>query len=248
MSKLNINPFFYFLGFLSTITGLFKPFLIMYLIVFIHEIGHITMALIFKYKIKKINIYPFGGYTIFETNINTPFLNEFMVFLGGILFQIIFFLLAKLLLNTTSYTYKLIENYNLSILIFNLIPIIPLDGSKVLNIFLNKIFSFKKSHLLTIYISYITIFIIIIISLKKINLLLMIFLLLALLIKEHKNHKLIFNMFLIERYIKNIRFKKINFINNLNLSYMKKYCKNIFIVNNKYIDEKNVLKNKFHYQ
>jgi len=219
----------------------------MYLIVFIHEIGHITMALIFKYKIKKINIYPFGGYTIFESNINTPFIAEFMVFLGGILFQTIFFLISRELLDNSSYIYKLIENYNLSILIFNLIPIIPLDGSKVLNIFLNKIFSFKKAHLITIYISYITTLVLIILSLKNINLVLMIFLLIILVIKEHKSHYIIFNMFLIERYIKNITFKNNNFIKNKKLKYMKKYSNNIFIINNKYIDEKEMLINRFNY-
>lgn len=196
------------------------------------------MALIFKYKIKKINIYPFGGYTIFESNINTPFITEFMVFIGGILFQTIFFLLTKQIINNSSYIYKLIENYNLSILIFNLLPIIPLDGSKAINILLNKIFPFKKSHLLSIYISYTIIFFLIIISIKNITLIFMISILLFILIKEHKNHKLIFNMFLIERYIKNISFKKNNFIKKYNIKYMKKYKKNIFITNNKYIDEK----------
>ena len=196
------------------------------------------MAFIFKYKIKKINIYPFGGYTIFESNINTPFITEFMVFIGGILFQTIFFLLTKQMLDNSSYIYKLIENYNLSILIFNLLPIIPLDGSKAINILLNKIFPFKKSHLLSIYISYAIILFLIVLSIKNITLIFMIFILLIILIKEHKNHKLIFNMFLIERYIKNISFKKTNFIKKDNIKYMKKYKNNIFITNNKYIDEK----------
>ena len=69
----------------------------------------------------------------------------------------------------------------------------------------------------------------------------MISILLFILIKEHKNHKLIFNMFLIERYIKNISFKKNNFIKKYNIKYMKKYKNNIFITNNKYIDEKEQL-------
>lgn len=196
------------------------------------------MALIFKYKITKINIYPLGGYTIFESNINSPFITEFMVFIGGILFQTIFFLLTKQILDNSSYIYKLIENYNLSILIFNLLPIIPLDGSKAINILLNKIFPFKKSHLLSIYISYTIILFLIILSIKNITLIFMISILLFILIKEHKNHKLIFNMFLIERYIKNISFKKNNFIKKYNIKYMKKYKNNIFITNNKYIDEK----------
>ena len=219
----------------------------MYLIIFIHEFGHIIMALIFEYKIKKINIYPFGGYTIFETDINTPFISEFMVFLGGILFQTIFFLITKVVLDNTFYIYKLIENYNLSILIFNLIPILPLDGSKVLNIILNKIYPFKKSHLITIYISYITILILLVLSLKNINLVLMIFLLIILVVKEHKSHKLIFNMFLIERYIKNISFKNNNFIKKKKLKYIKKYSNNIFIINDKYIDEKEMIINIFNY-
>ena len=39
----------------------------MYLIVLTHELGHITIGIIFKYDIKQIKIYPFGGYTIFNT-------------------------------------------------------------------------------------------------------------------------------------------------------------------------------------
>lgn len=204
------------------------------------------MALIFKYKIKKINIYPFGGYTVFEYDINTPFITEFMVFLGGILFQMVFFIITKYLIDNTSYTYELIKNYNLSILIFNMLPIIPLDGSKILNILFNKIFPFKKSHLLTIYISYIVVLILLIFSIKNLNLLLMIFLLLTLIIKEYKRHQLIFNAFLIERYIKDVNFKKINFIRKLEVKYIKKYAKNIFIKNNRYVDEKEVLANKFY--
>ena len=71
-------------------------------------------------------------------------------------------------------------------------------------------------------------------------------LLLFLLIKEHKNHVYLYNSFLIERYIKNIKFKKSNFINSNKLYKMKKYLKNIFIIDNKYVDEKDVL--KMHYK
>ena len=75
----------------------------------------------------------------------------------------------------------------------------------------------------------------------------MIILLLTLLISEHKRHRVIFNMFLIERYIKNITFSNKNFIKGLNLENMKKYKNNIFIVNNKYIDEKDALLTRFNY-
>ena len=241
-SKININPFFYLFGFISMITGLFKPFLIMYLIIFIHEFGHIFMALLFDYKIVKINIYPFGGYTIFDSDINNKFIKEFMVFLGGILFQTIFFLIITSI-NNTSYFYKIYYSYNNSILLFNMLPIIPLDGGKILNMLLNNIFSFKKSYVLSIKISYFIIILLIIFKYKNINLILMLILIIFLLIKEMKNLKYIYNRFLLERYIKNLNYKKNNFINKI--EDMKKYKNNIFIRNNKYYSEKEILKKYF---
>lgn len=232
---------------MSILTGLFKSFIVMYLIVFIHELGHIVMALIFKYKIVKINIYPFGGYTILDGDINTSFISELMVFFGGILFQLLFFIISKNIVDNNSYIYELIKNYNTTILIFNMIPIIPLDGAKVLNIIFNKIMPFKKAHILTIYVSYILLVILIIKEYKNLNMILISMLLLYLLITEHKRHKYIYNKFLLERYIKDISYKKNNFINNLDLKYMKKYINNVFVTSNKYISEKELLGRKFTY-
>ena len=245
MSKININPFFYFLALISIFTGLFKQFLIMYLIIIVHEFGHIFFALIFKYKIIKINIYPFGGYSIFQNDLNISFIKEFLVFLGGILFQFILYLIFKYNINNYSFIYKIFINYNTSIILFNLIPIIPLDGSKVINILLNNFISFKYAHLITIYISYIFVFIMIVLFHNNLNMNIMILLLLFLLIKEHKIHKYLFNNFLVERLVKEIRFKKNNFINKLNLNKMMKYRNNIFIIDNRYISEKEILYKKY---
>ena len=245
MNKININPFFYFLALISVFTGLFKQFLIMYVIIIVHEFGHIFFALIFKYKIIKINIYPFGGYSIFQNDLNISFIKEFLVFLGGILFQFILYLIFKYNINNYSFIYKIFINYNTSIILFNLIPIIPLDGSKVINILLNNFISFKYAHLITIYILYIFVFILIVLFYNNLNMNIMILLLLFLLIKEHKIHKYLFNNFLVERLVKEIKFKKNNFINKLNLNKMMKYRNNIFIIDNRYISEKEILYKKY---
>lgn len=217
----------------------------MYLIIIVHEFGHIFFALLFKYKIIKINIYPFGGYSIFQNDLNISFIKEFLVFLGGILFQFILYLIFKYNINNYSFIYKIFINYNTSIILFNLIPIIPLDGSKVINILLNNFISFKYAHLITIYISYIFVFIMIVLFHNNLNMNIMILLLLFLLIKEHKIHKYLFNNFLVERLVKEIRFKKNNFINKLNLNKMMKYRNNIFIIDNRYISEKEILYKKY---
>ena len=243
--KININPFFYLIGILSVITGLFKSFIIMYLIIFIHELGHITMALIFDYNIVKINIYPFGGYTVFDMDINKSVIPEFMVFIGGVLFQFIFSPIFNLIVDNNSYIYNIFNSYNKTILLFNLLPIIPLDGSKLLNIILNTILPFKSSHILTIYSSYIALIILLIFNMGNLNIYIMAILLLELILIEHKNHIYIFNKFLLERYIKNVKFKKNNFILGNKVNNMKKYRNNVFIINNKYLCEKEMLINGF---
>ena len=42
-----------------------------FLIVLIHEVGHVLVCLLFGYKIKSVTLYPFGGLTRVEKDINT---------------------------------------------------------------------------------------------------------------------------------------------------------------------------------
>ncbi len=244
LNRIHIHITTYIFGLLCILTGLFKAFISIYLVIFIHELGHIIIALLFDYKIKEIDIYPFGGYIVFDYDINSSFISELLVSIGGILSQFILYLIL-IKIYSSSYIYNLTYSYNITMLIFNTLPLIPLDGSKVLNIIINKFIPFKYSHLLSIYLSYILSILLVILFYKNINIVLVFILIIILIIKEHKNHIYVFNRFLLERYIKNIRFKKNNFINSLNINKMKKYKYNIFIYNNKYLTEKNVLTNKY---
>ena len=234
-----IHPLYYLVAILSIITGLFKDFIYITLLIFIHEIGHTLGALIFKCKIKKIIILPFGGITIFNELINKSLKEEFVILILGPIFQILFYFILYILNIET----PLITNYHYSLLLFNMLPIIPLDGSKLLNIILNKITSFKMSHLLTIYISLITI-IILMIKNKNLVLYIIIFFILLKVIKEYKEHKYIFNKFLFERYNYNLKFKKIKYIKGRKINKMKKEYKHIFY-DDKYYTEKDILKRYF---
>ena len=245
LNKIYISPFLYLFAFFCILFGLFKMFLIVYLIIIMHELGHITMALLFKYEIIKINIYPFGGYTIFNYDLNTNFISEFMLFIGGILFQLLLYFIFNIYVDNTSYIYKLFINYNITLILFNILPIIPLDGSKVLNILLNTIFPFDLSNKITIFISYITSILLFIVYYKNINVVIMVILFIVFTYKESKNNKYIFNRFLIERYIKNLRFKNNNFIFGNNAKSIKKYKNNVFIINNKYVIEKELIKERY---
>ena len=176
---------------------------------------------------------PFGGLTIFENKINNSLKQELFVVLLGPIFQLIIGLFIK---DTN------LLNIHYSLLIFNLIPIYPLDGSKIINIFSNYFLSFYNSLKLTIYLSYIMI-ILVLIKYSNALLYLIILLLIQKVIIEHKKIKEIFNKFLLERYIYNFNYKKTKKITNL--KQMKLYKKHLFKIKNTWITEKEMLKKIF---
>lgn len=70
LNKISFHPTLLFVALSAIITGLFKEFIILFLIIIVHEIGHIISALYYKFNINKINLYPFGGYIVFDEKIN----------------------------------------------------------------------------------------------------------------------------------------------------------------------------------
>ena len=230
-----IHVLYYVVALVSFLTGNFKNFIIFSAIIIVHETGHIVGAWIFKWKIDKVILLPFGGITIFKESIDKSLKQELIIALLGPLFQILFYLIFKD--NAT------FNHYNMAILLFNLLPIYPLDGSKILNIFFNELVSFKKSHILTIVVSEITLFFLLFKTRINLLLLLILFFLIVEIIKEFVKHKYYFNRFLLERYLYNYNYKKRKTITKL--TQMKKQTKHLFKIGNIYHSEKEVIKKLF---
>lgn len=213
-------------------------FIISFLII-IHEIGHATAGIFLGIKLKRIVIYPLGGITKFEMPQNTLIIKEFIILIMGPIFQMIAFLtLKKIYINDL----KLISFYHTSILLFNLLPIYPLDGGKLLSLLFQIIIPLKISLYISIIISYILLFIIFIISPHKINSIIMIIFLLFKITQEEKRIEYIYHKFLLERYLYNYKFKKNKIINNINNLFRDK--NHIIRENNKYYYEKEYLYEK----
>lgn len=230
-----IHPLFYIVSILTLITGFFKEFSYIMIIILVHELGHILTSMHFKWKIEKIIILPFGGLTLFNEKINKPLKEEFIIAISGPLMQLLIFSFLK---NT------LILKYHYFLLLFNLLPIIPLDGSKIINLLCNYLMPFKLCHKLTIAISLVTIILFSFIKFNLVTLIVLIFLIYKI-INEVQNHKNIFNKFLMERYLYRINFKKRKVINGYNLTLMFRDYKHLFYVDNKYYSEHQILQKKF---
>ena len=203
------------------------------------------MAITYKWNLSNITIYPFGGCVKFDDKINRSIKEEFIILICGPIAQLLFFFFLCFLSSKGLITYrnlKLIENYNYTLLIFNLLPIYPLDGGRILNLVLNYFFPYKKSNLVVIFIS-VTIIFISLFFYRDINYILMIILLFTEIIIYFKRQNYLYNRLLLERYINPIRFKKFKIIDNKDSMYKDK--RHIILYKNKYITEKDYLNRRF---
>ena len=240
-----IHPFFYIFMFICLITGNIRDFLIFTSIIIVHEFGHIISGILFSWKIDRVILLPFGGLTIFNCFINTSLVEQFIVTLMGPVFQIVFyFFISNFFVLSDSVIY-----YNYVLLIFNLLPIYPLDGSKFLYVFLCLIFPFKFSHLVLCFFSLIfIIFVIIFIGHFDFLVFLILLFLCFKVITEVRNHRIIFNKFLFERYNYDFRFKFIKKVNSIDCMYL--WCRHLFYDHGKYVTEREKLLKMFdnHYK
>ena len=230
------------------LTGYFSNLLIFTSIIIIHELGHYLIAKLNNLNPEKITIYPFGGITRLNIPINTKISKELMIALSGVIFQSIYYLLILFLYKNNiirTYIFEIFKNYHYSILFFNLLPIHPLDGSKIINLIMSKYLPYKLALKLTIVISIITAIIIIKINYYKFNYttILIITIIVDNLIKYSKNINYYFNKFLLERYLYKYHFSKSKNINKIDNMYKEKY--HIIKENSHYLTEKEYLKRRF---
>lgn len=246
LNKFKINYMTWFLILFSLLAGYIKYTFIIMMIVVIHELGHIFFFKIFKFEILKIIIYPFGGITYINKRIHERMYKDFLCAIGGIVFQIILWGIFLIMLKTgwiAESTYQIFFRYNLTIMFFNILPIVPLDGSKGINIILNKFFSFRFSYKVSGVISFCTfIFLVMFSTYYKVNNLFIYMFLLWKVIEYLKEYKYVMNKFYLERVMYDHYYNEIiNNCDNLNVLRLDKYY--YFKKNGKYINEKDYIRN-----
>ena len=245
LNKLKITKYSYLVLFLCLITGLIKELCSVFILVVFHEFGHYLMSYIFKWNIKSIFIYPFGGIIKYEEIIDKPLIEELLISIAGIINQFIIYILFIILYKKyyiSEHFFTIIKNYNYSMILFNMLPIIPLDGSKIINILLNKFLNFRISYNILSFISIIFL-ILFYIQYKNnySNIIIISFLIYE--IREYiKNKNLVFNKFILEKYLYSNNYKKYKKINNI--KQMKRNRKHLIKNYKSYITEKEFLKKR----
>ncbi|RSD23302.1 M50 family metallopeptidase [Mesobacillus subterraneus] len=156
LRKIHIHPLLWVVIALAVATAHFIELMMVLLIIFVHEMGHGAAASFFSWRIKKIALLPFGGVAEMDEHGNRPLKEELIVVLAGPLQHVWLIALSYLLFLAGFVPEKwhtLFIEYNLMVLFFNLLPIWPLDGGKLLFVLLSMKSAFQEAHLRTLYFS-----------------------------------------------------------------------------------------------
>ena len=132
----------------------------------IHEIGHLFAGVITKMKPEKLEIMPFGVSVSFRINVddynkkikkgNRMEIKKIIVALAGPLTNLIIILITYNL--HLSFLKSIILIYtNLLIMLFNLLPIYPLDGGRIVKSILHIYYGKRKSEKYINFISKVTV-------------------------------------------------------------------------------------------
>jgi len=236
LKHIYLDKSFLFFLVIVIITGSFNDFILYFSLLVIHELGHTITGICLGYRLDKISFYSYGGVTKFNMMMNVPLRKELLILVMGPIVQIIGYLILKIYVDSNN-----LMLYHYTLLIFNLLPVYPLDGGRIINLFCNYFYSYIRSFYLSFWVSFVVLIGLFIYNIIhfNLNLLLMIIVLFIKLFNSRKNLTYLYNRFLLERHLYDFSFKKEEYINSIN----KFYRDRVHVVNLE--REKKVLKKYF---
>ena len=141
----------------SIYLGFWYILAIAYLSVVIHELFHIITARLLKIRLKKLQILPFGISATLDCEYIKDPKNEILVAISGpvanLLIILVFYLYEINFYWVFSIDYQLLKFIyiiNMAIFLVNLLPVLPLDGGRILKAYLTIKWGFIRAFNFTI--------------------------------------------------------------------------------------------------
>ena len=160
--KIDLKIFLFLLLFL--ITSQFEIYIIVMIFAIIHELGHLLAGVILKFKVDEIKLTPMGVRLQFKIENreynkkvkkgNLLNVKKAIIAIAGPITNLVILIVLIILKNiglnfTNTYIYQIIIYSNLLIAIFNMLPIYPMDGGRVINEILKIMVGNKKAYKIT---------------------------------------------------------------------------------------------------
>lgn len=164
--RLHLNIFIFILIFI--LTRQIEIYGILMLFAILHELGHMLAGILLGFKPSSLEIMPFGLAVSFESKIkdcnkkikkgSMQTIKKIIVAGSGVITNLIFILLFSVFdISLFGIEKQLILYANILIAIFNLIPIYPLDGGRIIDSLLHIMYGKKEASKYTNIMSNVTI-------------------------------------------------------------------------------------------
>lgn len=143
----SIHPLFIMIMLASVVTGYFAELLTLFIIVLVHELGHVVVARGFGWTIREVKLLPFGGVAEVEEAGGLSAREEVLVAIAGPLQNVWMGTLAWALgaLGVWDSGWgQYVAQANMMIALFNLLPIYPLDGGKLLQALMGYVMNYYR--------------------------------------------------------------------------------------------------------
>ncbi|WP_245954831.1 M50 family metallopeptidase [Paenibacillus flagellatus] len=145
---IRFHPLFSLLMLAAVATGYFVELLTLFAIVLVHELGHVVAAKSFGWNVIRIELLPFGGVAETDDRGGSSAFQEAAVALAGPLQNVWMALFAVLMGRLGLWDADWRDYFiqaNVMIGLFNLLPILPLDGGKVMQALVSRWLPYYRS-------------------------------------------------------------------------------------------------------
>lgn len=99
----------------------------------IHEMGHLFFVFIFRYKVAHLKLSLFGFFMKLSSH-QTEWVKDILLYSGGIILNMLCYII---------FPDPVLRKVNLLLIVFNSLPIYPLDGFQILQTFLSYFFPYR---------------------------------------------------------------------------------------------------------
>ncbi|MCP3762595.1 site-2 protease family protein [Domibacillus sp. A3M-37] len=157
MNNVRIHPLTWLFGSAAAATGLFLEAICIGLILLIHELGHAGAAKAMGWRIQKVELLPFGGKLETDEHAGRPLLEEWLVVLAGPFMHVPMLAISFFFLKSgwmDAALYELFFELNAVIFLFNLLPVLPLDGGKMVQLILCAVHPYFIAYKQSIFLSF----------------------------------------------------------------------------------------------
>ncbi|TGE31920.1 M50 family metallopeptidase [Desulfosporosinus sp. Sb-LF] len=146
--SIRIHPTFLLVLVLYGVLGLMAQALLVFALVLGHELAHLMAARAYGFKVIGLELFPFGGAAYCDDLFEGRKLEESVMALAGPAFNLVLLFSAQALRWNGVWEGDFADDfvrYNLWLAAFNLIPVLPLDGGRVMRSLCAEGFGFVKS-------------------------------------------------------------------------------------------------------